>query len=144
MSSLHRSISTESPGTLHVRLADTAAAVEEGARLAASGRQSQTIVKQGALRMALMALAPDAYIPPHRTAATVSVHVLRGDAQLQVEGQEYEVNSPELLVLAAGVEHAVRSREGALILLTVVEDAASAASASQAAPPTTTPPTPRP
>jgi quercetin dioxygenase-like cupin family protein len=126
MSSLHRTISTsDQQGALHIRLADEIAAVEDGKLLDTNGRNARTILKQGAFRMTLIAIAKHGNIPPHNTDATVAVHVLRGSARLHVDGQEYNVGTGELLVIARGVEHDVSSSDGALLLLTVVEDPGS-------------------
>jgi quercetin dioxygenase-like cupin family protein len=126
MSSLDRPLSTnDAQGALHIRLADAIATVEDAKLLETNGRNAQTVLKQGALRMTLIAVAANGNIPSHKTDATVAVHILRGSAQLHVGGQQYTVGTGELLVIAAGREHDVRSHEGALLLLTVVEDPTS-------------------
>jgi quercetin dioxygenase-like cupin family protein len=126
MSSLHRTISTnDQQSALHIRLANETAAVEDTQLLETNGRNARTILKQGTLRMTLIAIAKNGNIPPHRTNATVTIQVLRGTAQFRVDNQEYSVGTGELLVIASGVEHDVRSSEGTLLLLTVVEEPTS-------------------
>lgn len=126
MSSLHRTISTnDQHGALHIRLAEEIAAVEDMELLDNNGRHARTILKEGAFRMTLIAIAKNGNIPPHHTDATVSVHVLRGSAQLRAGDQEYTVETGELLVIGPNVQHDVRAPEGALLLLTVIEDSAS-------------------
>jgi len=122
---MHRIISTsDHQGALHIRLAEEIAAIDEMTVLDTNGRHARTILKQGAFRMTLIAIAKDGTIPPHRTDATVSVHVLRGTAHLRAGDQEYVVEAGELLVIAPHMQHDVRTPEGTLLLLTVIEDPA--------------------
>jgi quercetin dioxygenase-like cupin family protein len=88
--------------------------------LARHGRSARTLVKDGPLRLTLIAIAANGGMPSHRAEGPVSIHLLEGDVALDVDGSEYALAPGEVLVLAAGVQHVVRSSGGCVLLLTVV------------------------
>ena len=90
------------------------------ALLAKHGRSARTLVKEGPLRLTLMAIGAGGNLPAHRTEGPVTIHVLEGAVTFEANGQTYPLVPGDVLVLAAGVEHAARSATGTLFLLTVV------------------------
>jgi quercetin dioxygenase-like cupin family protein len=84
------------------------------------GRSARTLVKEGPLRLTLIALAAGGNLPPHRTEGPVTIHLMEGDVTFDAAGQEYSLVPGEVLVLAAGVQHGARSSAGCTFLLTVV------------------------
>jgi quercetin dioxygenase-like cupin family protein len=88
--------------------------------VARHGRSARTLVKEGLLRLTIMALAPDGDLPAHKTDGPVSIHVLEGEVLFEALGQKYPLSVGDLLVLAAGVEHSASSVPGCVFLLTVV------------------------
>jgi len=90
------------------------------ALLDAHGRTARTLVKEGPLRLTLMALARDGELPEHRADGPVSIHLLQGDAVFTALSMEYPLTAGEVLVFAKGVPHAARSAGGCVFLLTVV------------------------
>jgi quercetin dioxygenase-like cupin family protein len=88
--------------------------------LARHGRSARTLVKDGPLRLTLIALAAGGHMPSHRTEGPVTIHLLQGDVTFDVEEREYPLVPGEVLVLASGVQHGVRSSAGCVFLLTVV------------------------
>lgn len=88
--------------------------------LAKHGRSARTLVKEGPLRLTIMAIAPAADMPPHSTNGPVTIHVVEGDIRVQALGREYPLATGDVVALAAGVEHSVRSCNGGVFLLTVV------------------------
>lgn len=88
--------------------------------VARHGRSARTLVKEGPLRLTLLALGAAGGLPAHRTDGPVSVHLLEGDVTFEAAGGEHSLVPGDVLVLAAGVEHSARSTSGALFLLTVV------------------------
>ena len=90
------------------------------ALLAKHGRSARTLVKEGPLRLTLMAIAAGGNLPPHRTEGPVTIHVLEGAVTFDANGQTYPLVPGDVLVLAASVEHSARSATGTLFLLTVV------------------------
>lgn len=91
--------------------------------LAKHGRTARTLVKEGALRLTLLALAPAGDVPAHATEAPVSVHVIEGDAVFSAGGRDYVLAAGDIIVFGAGVEHSARSVSGCRLLLTVVQGA---------------------
>lgn len=88
--------------------------------VAERGRSARTLVKEGPLRLTIMELDAGGYLPPHRTDGPLSIHVLRGEVTFLADDKSYPLGGGDVLVLAGGVEHAARSRDGAVFLLTVV------------------------
>lgn len=88
--------------------------------VARHGRSARTLVKDGPLRLTMIALAAGGGMPSHRAEGPVSIHLLEGDVVLDVEERAYALVPGEVLVLASGVQHGVRSSGGCVLLLTVV------------------------
>ena len=87
--------------------------------LARQGRSSRTLVKEGLLRLTLIALAPGGNLERHRAAGPVTMHVIEGEVVFTVPDREYAMTAGDILTLAPGVEHAARSVQGGVFLLTV-------------------------
>lgn len=115
MSSMHRTITGD---VLVQHLAADAMTIDQEL-LAANGRSGRTLVKEGPLRLTIIGLAAAGKLPPHSTDNPVSIQVLQGDVTFVALDQQYMLVAGDVLVFAAGVEHAARSRLGASILLTV-------------------------
>lgn len=120
MSSLHRTLE----GDVLVHHLPRDEQTIDAALVAKHGRSARTLVKEGPLRLTLMALAPGGDTPPHHAEGPVSIHVVEGDAVFTAAGKDYTVALGDVIVFGAGVEHAVRSVHGCTLLLTVVHTAA--------------------
>jgi len=88
--------------------------------LTRSGRTARTLVKEGPLRLTMLALAPGGDLPEHSTDGPVSIHILKGSVVFHALGIEYALATNDILVLAPGVRHSARSAQGCTFLLTVV------------------------
>ncbi len=88
--------------------------------LARHGRSARTLVKEGPLRLTIVAIAPGGTLPAHSTGEPVTIHVLEGEVTVCALDHEYLLAPGDLLVLAPGLEHAARSAAGGTFLLTVV------------------------
>ncbi|MEP6494237.1 MAG: cupin domain-containing protein [bacterium] len=130
MSSLHRAISGD---ILVQHLAADAMTIDAGL-LAKHGRSARTLVKEGALRLTLMALAPGGRLPAHSTDNPISIHVVQGDVTFYALDQDFPLTAGDVLIFAPRVEHAARSVHGSTFLLTVAHTATSG-DAEPAAPP---------
>lgn len=95
----------------------------DAALVAKHGRSARTLVKEGALRLTLMALGPSGDVPVHATDAPVSIHVVEGGVVFTAMGRDYTLAVGDVIVFGAGVEHALRSVHGCTLLLTVVHAA---------------------
>jgi quercetin dioxygenase-like cupin family protein len=98
--------------------------------LAEHGRTARTLVKEGPLRLTLMAIAANGDLPEHRTDGPITIHVLQGEIVFHAEGERYELRTGDVLVFAAGVPHSAQTTTGCLFLLTVVHTEDSALKAS--------------
>lgn len=116
MSSLHRELGGD-VGIHHLiqdqRLIDRSL-------LARHGRSARTLVKEGPLRLTIVAIGPGGTLPAHRADGPITIHVLEGEVSVSARDQEYPLGPSDVLALAPGVEHAARSTQGGVFLLTVV------------------------
>jgi len=88
--------------------------------VAKHGRSARTLVKEGPIRLTLIALAAGGDMPEHSADGPISVHVVEGQFQFSAAGREYPLREGDVLVVAAGVRHSARSETGGTFLLTVV------------------------
>ena len=96
--------------------------------VALHGRSARTLIKEGPLRVTVIALAANGNLPAHSTSGPISIQLLEGDITFTAAGREYPLASRDLLVVAGGVEHSARSAAGGAFLLTVVHDSQSGSS----------------
>lgn len=87
--------------------------------LAKAGRSARTLVKEGPLRVTLVALGPGGELREHRADGPITVHVLSGQIRFRTGGEAWTLEAGDLLSLGAGVPHAVESAPGGEFLLTV-------------------------
>jgi quercetin dioxygenase-like cupin family protein len=87
--------------------------------LARHGRSSRTLVKDGPLRLTVVALGAGGELATHRAPGMVTIHVLEGEINLAAAGKDHAMKPRDLLVLEPGVEHSARSAAGGVFLLTV-------------------------
>lgn len=99
-----------------------------------AGRSARTLLKDGPLRITLVVLAPGGSMPQHHTEGPITIHGLRGDLHVIVEGTEYELGVGDLLSIGVDVPHSVRSEDGAAFLLTVAFDGPHGSQAEAAGP----------
>jgi quercetin dioxygenase-like cupin family protein len=90
--------------------------------LTRSGRTARTLVKEGPLRLTMLALAAGGELPEHHTDGPVSIHLLKGAAVFRVLDHDYALGTGDILALAPGVRHSARSEQGCSFLLTVVHN----------------------
>ena len=89
-----------------------------------NGRSGRTLVKDGALRVTLVALAPGGSMARHEAPGPILVQPVDGEILLTVGERRHALRPGELLSLGAHVPHSVESRTGGAFLLTVVLAAA--------------------
>lgn len=86
------------------------------------GRSARTLIKEGPLRVTIIALAPKGTLPAHSAPGPISIQLLEGDITFSAAGNEYVLAPRDLLVVATGVQHSARSAAGGAFLLTVVHE----------------------
>jgi quercetin dioxygenase-like cupin family protein len=88
--------------------------------LAQRDRTARTLVKEGPLRLVLMALPAGGDLPAHSADNPVTIHVTDGEVTFRAIGEEYHLVKGDVLVFAGNVEHSASSEDGCVFLLTVV------------------------
>ena len=116
MSSMHRDI--KGSGRVHHLTAEEGAI--DSSLLERTGRSGRTLVKEGALRVTLLVLAPGADLPAHHADGPVTIHVIKGEMELRAQGTSHFMREGDLVALEANAEHSVHSEPGAKFLVTVV------------------------
>jgi quercetin dioxygenase-like cupin family protein len=86
-----------------------------------AGRSARVLLRDGPLRVTLVAVAPAGGIAAHHAEGPITVKGIAGEVVFRVEeGREHGLARGDLLALAPGVRHAVESRGGGAFLLTTV------------------------
>ena len=116
MSSMHRTIN----GEVLIRHLTRDECMIDQDLVARHGRSGRTLVKEGPLRLTIMAIAAGGDLPVHSTDGPVTIHMLEGAVEFHAFGETYPMVAGDVLVLARGVEHGARSATGGTFLLTVV------------------------
>jgi quercetin dioxygenase-like cupin family protein len=96
--------------------------------LSQRGRTARTIVKEGPVRLVIMALAPGGDLPTHSSDEPVTIHLTDGEVTFRALNTEYHLVKGDVLVFAAGVQHSATSNDGCVFLLTVVHTHTNASS----------------
>jgi quercetin dioxygenase-like cupin family protein len=118
MSSMHRTIE----GRVLVNHLTQDEMLIDQALLVQHGRSARTLVKEGALRVTVIALAANGVLPAHSATGPISIQLLNGDVTFDIAGRTYPLQPNDLLVVAPRVEHLARSATGGTFLLTVVHE----------------------
>ena len=83
-----------------------------------TGRAAKTLVKEGPLRITLVALKKGTVLPPHQVAGPVSIQSIRGCLRLTVDGGEMDLTAGSLIALGPGVAHTAKAHTDCGILIT--------------------------
>jgi quercetin dioxygenase-like cupin family protein len=116
MSSMHRTLDGD---VLVHHLSEDERMIDQ-TLLARHGRSARTLVKQGLLRLTIIAVAAGGTLPAHSTTGPVTMYVVEGEIVFSALRREYVVRAGDILVMAPGIEHSARSATGGVFLLTVV------------------------
>lgn len=88
-------------------------------RQEAHGRSGRTLVKDGPLRVNMVALGAGESLAEHHAPGPITIQVLEGTVRFTAGGSDHDLHVGELLALGAGTPHAVTSEEGGVFLLTL-------------------------
>lgn len=91
-----------------------------------NGRTARTLVKEGPLRVTLVALAPGGGMARHEASGPITVQPVDGEVLVTVGERRHALRPGELLSLGPHVPHSLESRTGGSFLLTVVLPPAAA------------------
>lgn len=104
---------------LQFRLAEEQDTLFARAKESKVGRTAKTLVKEGPLRLTLVALRKGAGMAKHHIDGQASVHVLRGKVSIGTEGGDTVLARGDMVVLNRGVEHDVEARSDCAFLITM-------------------------
>jgi quercetin dioxygenase-like cupin family protein len=88
------------------------------ATTAASGRAAKTLLKQGRIRLTLVALRRGAKLSTHQVEGDVTLHVLRGKFEVRTKQRNVRAAKAGLLALQAGLSHEALALRDSTVLIT--------------------------
>jgi quercetin dioxygenase-like cupin family protein len=91
----------------------------EKARTARSGRAAKTLVKEGPLRVTVVALKKGAKIEDHRVEGPLSIQSLAGKLRIGIDGTSWDVPSRGLITLEPGTTHDATAVTDATFMITM-------------------------
>jgi quercetin dioxygenase-like cupin family protein len=94
-------------------------ALLDKARTAKSGRAAKTLVKQGPLRVTVVALRKGAALGRHHVEGPLSIQSLTGRLRIGVGDQNFDLPSRGLLTLEPGTTHDATALTDATFLITM-------------------------
>ena len=116
---------TLSGAALTFALSAEEAALRERALVSKAGRAAKTLVKEGPLRLTLVALRRGVTLRAHQVDGVVSIHVLRGRARVSAAGTDSGLASGGMVVLQEEVPHVATALADCTLLVTVAMRAAA-------------------
>lgn len=85
-------------------------------------RVARTLVKNAGMSVVLVGVRPGGVINEHVAAGPVTIHVVEGCIELDVDGRASTLGSGMLMSIDGGTRHSVSSSEGGIFVLTVVSE----------------------
>jgi quercetin dioxygenase-like cupin family protein len=83
-----------------------------------TGRAAKTLVKQGPLRITLVALKKGTALPSHQVAGPISIQTIRGCLRLSTDKGDVDIPAGGLIALGPGVAHTARAHDDCAMLIT--------------------------
>ena len=84
-----------------------------------AGRRAETLIKTDGLRVVLVTMLTGITLHEHTAPGPITIHVIRGRFAVIFDREKRELGPGELVSLATGVRHAVRTIEDGAFLLTI-------------------------
>jgi quercetin dioxygenase-like cupin family protein len=84
-----------------------------------AGLCSKTLFKKHDLRIVLISMQSDARMKEHHADGTISLHVLKGQIRVSVNGKPHDLATGTLFTLGASIRHDVEARRDSAFLLTI-------------------------
>jgi quercetin dioxygenase-like cupin family protein len=108
-----------SGAALSISLADETRVLQTRAAASSAGRAAKTLVKDGPLRLTLVALRRGSSLKDHATEGAVSIQLLHGRAEVTAAGRQIALRPGGIAVLEPGVRHGARAGSDCALLVTV-------------------------
>jgi quercetin dioxygenase-like cupin family protein len=83
-----------------------------------TGRAGKTLVKEGSLRITLVALKKGTVLPSHHVAGPVSIQTIRGCLRLTTDKGDVDIPAGSLITLGPGVSHTAKAYDDCAMLIT--------------------------
>lgn len=93
----------------------------EKAAASSSGRAAKTLVKNGPLRVTLVATRKGTMTRRHHVAGPVTVQILRGRVRITTPRGREDLRVGSIMTMSAGVQHSHTALSDSVLLLTLVE-----------------------
>jgi nitric oxide dioxygenase len=81
------------------------------------GIHSQTLSEGDGIELVLFAMAAGERLSEHTSSRPAIVHVLSGDGELMVDGDQYPITAGSWLRMTAGTRHAISAGSGLVFAL---------------------------
>jgi len=92
--------------------------LREFAEESQTGRAGKTLLKEGPLRITLVALKKGTALPSHHVAGPVSIQTIRGCLRLSTEKGDVDLPAGTLISLGPGIAHTAKAHTDCAILIT--------------------------
>jgi quercetin dioxygenase-like cupin family protein len=83
-----------------------------------TGRAGKTLVKEGPLRITLVALKKGTVLPSHHVAGPVSIQTIRGCLRLTTDKGDVDIPAGSLITLGPEVSHTAKAYDERAMLIT--------------------------
>jgi len=103
---------------LQADLAAEEAALREKAATASSGRAAKTLVKEGRVRVTLVAMRKGTHLGAHGVEGDVTIQVVRGALEIGTSETRIRASKNDLVALRARLRHDARALSDTTILIT--------------------------
>lgn len=81
--------------------------------------RANTLIKTSTIRVVVVTMLEGGVLQEHTASGPITIHILDGTMEVDVEGETHTLNVGELISLAPGVRHAVRCQRAGAFLLTI-------------------------
>ena len=110
-------------GTMHAKMAQfdllKEIAESEQNKPWQSGHNAKTLFKKHDFRIVLITMEDAARMKQHHADGTISIHVLKGQIRVTIQGKPHDISAGHLFTLAASIRHDVESVGESAFLLTI-------------------------
>ncbi len=84
-----------------------------------SGLFSKTLFKKHDLRIVLISMQDAAHMKEHHADGTISIHVLKGQVRVSINGKSHDLPAGTLFTLGHSIRHDVEAKGDSVFLLTI-------------------------
>lgn len=104
---------------LNYQLADDIAEVRHDEEYKKYGHSAKVLVKDGELRLVLIAIQAGARVPDYQVSHRVAIEALEGRVDVVTPNRSIPLSAGSLVSLAAEIVHHLEAREDSAVLLTI-------------------------